>query len=801
LIVTAGYQHRSELRVADRSFAQSSFLENPQSYSSGGNPGTFLILPGAGQMGGAAAALADPNCATVGGTPGVTDTNAPACYFNFAPFDNLVEKQDQYQGYAEYNLELGESTKLHVEGFYSQTDVPEYRTSPSFLANQVPTTGPGLGQTNFPGGGRAVIPNNNPGITDLRATLAAIPMAQRTPAQQSALNNLVAGGAIAVLNPLERAFGVGGRPGTGTNLSDRTTNGLRLSAGLNGEVSPAFKWDFGLTYSQDNYRSTNNDIIVNRFQQALKGFGGFNCTGNVAGQNGCLFYNPFSSAIQSNAITGQVNPGFNSNNQNTPELADYLFGDDDLDQKSEQIVVDAVFSGETGISLPGGKVGWAAGAQYREETFQTRYNSLSNYAINPCVDVGSRACLIDSTTGLENPARATGVFTFLGGGNNQDLLQNVYAAFGEVSLPVLDSVQVQIAARYEDYGGRIGDTFDPKLSVRWQIADWVAVRGSAGSSFRGPPVNALTNNSATALQFLQAAGGFRAVRIFGNPDLKPEKADSFNVGLLFNVSGFRASLDYFNYDFEDNFVNEDFTAIVSNVFGSNNMANCSSPVAARLSFNPSGTNPNGICQNGLGAGAVNSVTTKVINGAGLKEDGLDLNAEYSFNNVFGGQVNLGLNASYILNFDVNAQPIEGVVLTPKFDGAGFSNVNRGFTPLPELKGSAFVEYNRSGNNLRLTTRYTDGYIDSRSTFNDTRNIFTGGASTNNVPLTRGRRIGNFLTADLSYVLQLPADTTFSASVTNLTDKNPPFARLELSYDPGAVSPIGRAIEVGFRKKF
>jgi len=805
LIVTAGYQHRSELRVRDRSFAQSSFLENPQSYSSGGNPGTFLILPGAnaGMTGAAAATLADPNCATVGGTPGVTDGNAPVCYFNFAPFDNLVEKQDQYQGYTEYNLELGASTKLHVEGFYSQTDVPEYRTSPSFLANQVPTFGPGLGQTNFPvlaGNNRAVVPNINPGIQDLQATLAAIPVGQRTPAQISALNNLMGGGAVAILNPLERAFGVGGRPGTGTNISDRSTNGFRLSAGLNGEVSPAFKWDFGVTYSQDNYRSTNNDIIVNRFQQALKGFGGFNCTGNMPGQNGCLFYNPFSNAFATNAITGQANPVFSNQpgRENTAEVANYLFGDDDLDQKSDQIVVDAVLSGETGISLPGGKIGWAGGAQFREETFQTRYNALSNYAINPCVDIGSRACLIDQATGLENPARATGVFTFLGGGNNQDLLQNVYAVFGEVSLPVLDSVQVQIAARYEDYGGSIGDTFNPKLSVRWQIADWVAVRGSAGSSFRGPPVNALTNNSATALQFLQAAGGFRAVRVFGNPDLKPEKADSFNVGLLFNVSGFRASLDYFNYDFEDNFVNEDFTAIVTEVFRSG-AVNCASPVASRLNFN------SGMCvQTGPSAsrpGDVNSVTTKVINGAGLKEDGLDLNAEYSFNNVFGGQVNLGLNASYILNFDVNAQPIEGLVLTPKFDGAGFSNVNRGFTPLPELKGSAFVEWNRGGSNLRLTTRYTDGYIDSRSTFNDARNIFTARPSTNNVAVTRGRRIDNFLTADLSYVLQLPAETTFSASVSNLTDKNPPFARLELGYDPGAVSPIGRAIEVGFRKKF
>jgi iron complex outermembrane receptor protein len=50
-------------------------------------------------------------------------------------------------------------------------------------------------------------------------------------------------------------------------------------------------------------------------------------------------------------------------------------------------------------------------------------------------------------------------------------------------------------------------------------------------------------------------------------------------------------------------------------------------------------------------------------------------------------------------------------------------------------------------------------------------------------------------------LQLPGDSTFSAAITNLTDEDPPFARLELSYDPSAVSPIGRAVEIGFRKRF
>jgi iron complex outermembrane receptor protein len=862
-IAAASYQHRSELRVDDRDFAVRGFGENPQSFSSGGNPGTFY-LPGqtllgtnaAGQVvnfapgtafSGPASVLTslrrDPNCDELGGTRGFTDTRAPACYFNFVPYDNLVEKQDQYQGYLEYNVEFGETNRLHVEGFYSQTDVPEYRTSPSFLANQVPTAaiinrfdptilgpnsavaqafgtelaGRGFGPASGAVGsalaqallaGRYIVPSYNPGAQDLRTAFAG---------QLSTLaNNILSNprGAIVDFNPLFRPFAVGGNPKTGsTNLSDRKADAFRVSSSLTGELSERFKWDIGLTYSENNYLSTNNDILVSRLQAALFGFGGFNCTGVTPGANGCLFYNPFSTGVANNSITGQTNPNFNPNsasNTNTPELARYLFGKNDLDRKSTLVVFDAVFNGETGLELPGGNLAWAAGLQFRESDFESRYSDLGNYGKNPCVDPGDRSCLnVTGMPGVTNNAQATGVFMFLGGGFDQDVLQNVYAGFGEVSLPVLDNVTVQVAARYEDYGGRVGDTFDPKLSVRYQATDWLAFRGSVGTSFRGPPEVSLTNNSATALQFLQQAGGFRAIRIFGNPNLEPEDATTFNVGVLLNGGGFRGSVDYFNYKFDNPFVVEDFTAIVGEVFKNNNVANCASPVAKRIVFNN-----NAVCA-GQTADQIAAVNTNQINGPAIEEDGIDVNAEYAFNDVFGGALTLGVNATYTLNFDVDPLSVEGVLVSPAFDGAGFSNVNTGYTPLPELKGSIFVDWNRGNQNLRAIVRYVDSYTDTRSLLDPTRNIFAPRAG-NIVETTasegslaagitaanrKGLEIGSYTTVDLTYVLQLPADTTFSASVTNITDKDPPFARLELSYDPTVVSPLGRTVEVGFRKKF
>ena len=66
---------------------------------------------------------------------------------------------------------------------------------------------------------------------------------------------------------------------------------------------------------------------------------------------------------------------------------------------------------------------------------------------------------------------------------------------------------------------------------------------------------------------------------------------------------------------------------------------------------------------------------------------------------------------------------------------------------------------------------------------------------------RGVEIGSFLTHDLTYRLSLPAETTVTASVINIADRDPPFARLELSYDPFIANPYGRYYKVLLNKKF
>ena len=64
-------------------------------------------------------------------------------------------------------------------------------------------------------------------------------------------------------------------------------------------------------------------------------------------------------------------------------------------------------------------------------------------------------------------------------------------------MPVSDSLEVQAAVRYEDYG--TVDTTDPKLAIRWQATENLGVRGSWGSSFQAPSVRQMSVSSQSTI--------------------------------------------------------------------------------------------------------------------------------------------------------------------------------------------------------------------------------------------------------------------------------------------------------------
>jgi iron complex outermembrane receptor protein len=786
MLAAIGWQHRSKLSVADRDWANRPYLTNPEAgWSAAGNPSTFI--PAAASTTG----FRDPSCSALGGFAGFSGLT-PVCYWHYSPFDNLVEKQDAIQAYGEVNADLSAKTKFHMEALYSHTDVPDWNTSPSYAALAVPTAevaaAPSLA-------GRYYVPANNPGLIAFMAANPTITTTSLVTGTQTTVpSTILAGGAI---NAANRPYGLGGNPafGYGPSIGARAYDAYRVSGDLSGEFDNGIGWDLALTYSQEVGIRTGYDTLVNRFELALRGLGGPRCDTDAAtpgiqgvpGAGGCLFYNPFANAIPGNAITGVANPGYNAGLANSEEVTRWFFQKLTTKQASRLFVGEAILNGKTNITLPGGDIAWAAGVQYRRTYFKSDYNDISNALINPCVntpDYGVTNC----TGSVRN-----GPFMFLGVNTPADKQSDVMAGFGELSVPITETVQMQLAARYEDYGGPTGSTFNPKAAIRWQATPWMAFRASAGSTFRGPPDPQLVTSSITSLQSI--LGVFRAVDIYGNPNLQPEKADTYNAGVLFKAGNFKASIDYFRFDFKKPIVAEPVAGMVAALYpnGTSLPNNCGqaayAALEARFTFNTNCSTISSLAR----------LKTYYVNGPSIRNSGFDFSADYRFEGVMGGDVTIGANATYIQEYKISAQTVEGVVVSPAFDAVGKLNYQTIAVPIPEWKGDFYAEWTMGPHNLRATIHYIDSYADQRTA------PFAAGAYKDStgapVQVTAGKKIDKQILTDLAYRVFLPWDTTVTAAITNLFDEDPSYARLDLGYDPFTGDPLGRTYKLGIKKRF
>ena len=815
MLASIGVQHRSELRTTDRDFVVQPYANNPQGgYTGGGNPGNFDFN---GPTVAGNVFSTDLGCTGLGGVRSVAGSTTDRCFVNYGQFGNLVEPENRLQAYVETAFDLTSNLKFTATALlgYSSTRIT---TSPTYLPTLPPsgyaasqfTTVPAsntLTPAQAAGVGLFVIPTYAPALRDYCRLYGA------------ASGCVTAGGlpiAPATAFPvLFRPALLGGNPvfaqidgnDRGSAFSKRESESMRFTADLAWDVTPDISVTLGGTYSQYWRDGEGTDTFGDLLQNALSGFGGPNCAyatsasragltqaqlAGLAGTNGCTFFNPFSTAVAANAATDVANPNYAGTRNpagfsltpgagliNDVATFDNFFRTTRTNYVTTLYVADAVVSGKTGLRLPGGDVAFAFGGQYRRNEYSVRYNADSNLAANPCpgTPLNPNAVCVQQT----------GALGFLGTNRNRDIAGDVKALFAELQVPVFDALNVQLSARYEDYGGNVGSTFNPQARARFQVTPWLAVRGGAGSTFRGPPAQQLDGNL-TALQIIGTS--FRAVDINGNANLQPEKANTYSGGLIVQTGGLYASLDYFKYDLNGPIEGEPIQGIVTAVFGASGNANCTNSayqgLVSRFTF------AGGICN----IANVQRLRTRIFNSGDVSTSGLD--AQISLRGDVGpGVITVGGNATYVIDYKTKAITVEGVVVQPAFDGVGLLNYQTTAYPLPEVKGNWYAQADYGAASLRLQFNYLDGYTDQRGAaiFGPNAGALAGGS------VTAGKQIGAFKTMDATLRVAVRSGTTLALSALNVFDRDPPFARLDQNYDPFTASPLGFTLKGALTQKF
>ena len=480
----------------------------------------------------------------------------------------------------------------------------------------------------------------------------------------------------------------------------------RIAFGADGLLANGMSWDASLVRAVNDALLNPRDVIAANFQAALLGFGGIGCNpdSTLPGQGGCLFFNPFSStfaARQGDALF------------NAPELRDFIIGDYFGDGESQLTTLEANLTG----SFPTIGGAYAIGAQYRDQALDFSYDSIT---------------------------RQDG-FAFLIGNANFAAQDNVFAAYGEVWLPLGERVEATLALRYEDYGAGTGDTLDPKATLLFRATDAFSLRASFSTSFRAPSPFQTQGVQTNFSNIVDHDGSrtFAGRRTLGDPNLRPETSRAINFGATWRDARRALSADLWRYTFEDVLRKDNAQAIVN--------ADPFDPRVERTS-----------------AGTISIVNVAFINADSIETTGMDLSARANFD-FAGGLLSAWVEATWLLAYDVTNA---GVAI----DALGKLNRANVGAPNQRLGAAASVGWSRGAVLLSTTARHVGAYEDDA-----------------------GGEIDPFTTLDANIrwsfgeLFRSRSEASVTLGVANLFDEDPPFVNIAGSYDPRSADPRGRRV--------
>ncbi|MFT5669716.1 MAG: iron complex outermembrane receptor protein [Kangiellaceae bacterium] len=528
-----------------------------------------------------------------------------------------------------------------------------------------------------------------------------------------------------------RAEGNGFVPDPANTESDT----FRFNTALQGELDSGF-WELSYTNATNNFLFRVEDVLNTEFNLALNGFGGADCNPlqPTPGVNGCEYFNPFATSY--------------TTSPNSQYVIDSFSADQVIDSKANLQVIEGYVSVDI-FEMDGGSAGLAFGLQYREEELSQDYDQLSNE---------------DS-------------FSFVIGNPDFDDSLSVFAAFAEVALPVTEDLDVQIAVRFEDYGGTVGNTVDPKFAFNYRATEDFSVRASISTSFRAPSVF-MQNGGATSLQQLNDplinSNAFAAVRTSGNADLTPEESTAWNIGFSFEpIDDLSIEVDFWNFDFKDLIIQESAQAI--------------------LALNPS--DPSRIIRAGDPlTGPLIQVNNTYVNASSLNTAGVDFVTSYKIETDNMGRFTPTLSMTYVTKYELD-DPQAGLI-----DGAGRRNFTNIGVSSPELRANLGLNWRSGAYSANVFVRYISAYDDDQNC-SDGGPIAVGCSAEGLKEVDAHTIVDGQINVDLSALLDTETSYLLTFGAINMFDENPPQLFTNSGFDSKVHDPRGRQAYVRFAAEF
>lgn len=456
-------------------------------------------------------------------------------------------------------------------------------------------------------------------------------------------------------------------------------------------------------------------------------------------------------------------------------------------------LVDFKLSNPSIYSLPAGDVGIALGAEYRRETLDEDNSAIFD---------GSTPFIDPLDTSLA-PGEVTNLSSLQGSSVRPDFDgdRNVYSAYAELLVPVLkdlpliNSLDVQLAARFEDFSG-FGSITRPKVAVSWYPVDILQVRASYSEGFRAPNLVQL-NSPATsittsvddyALGIALNTGDINSgpdngnyiLETSGNSDLEPEKSENISAGVVFTpTSNLTFTVDWWSIE----------TDGTVGVFSDENESRLDAVLRASGSSNPSVVRGAPTVDNPLGP---ITLIRRSFENLGRRElTGIDIGAFYDIDTDF-GNFGLELNAARLNEFDQApsgfAADIVAFGADPTVLGSAVGSALE-VEFFPKWRGSGRLTWNSSDDKwgASIFGSYVGEVIEPTVT----------DANGNFFEVDEDIRFnGSVVRRDL-----IGEGSSLRIGVNNIFDEEPPLADESFGFEGELHSPTGRYVFLALTKSF
>ena len=585
----------------------------------------------------------------------------------------------------------------------------------------------------------------------------------------------------------------------GNRVFTQNVDDYEFNTGLRGFVQVGGReWDWDVNYGfASNYESDNDANVLNtqRMQDELGLPGQAPCAG--AG-SGCVPLNLFGGA-------GSI----------TPKMLQYMLFEQHDVYSTNMRDYTANATGDL-MDLPAGPLGAAFGLEALENDGYSHPDALVTLG-----NTGGDA--IPFTEGREK----------------------TFAQYLEFDIPLvtdrpfMKNLSLDVANRWSQFqwnGGQVGagnlsqhtdHASTGNALLRWQANDELLMRASWAQGFRIPSIEDLFLADSHSSDFVVdpcvvgpfnpapapfcGAGPYQQLDPFnptvpttigGNTRLTPERSISQTIGFVYNpvwIPGFDVSADYYKINLENAIGDVPTVLIVNGCYQSGLKQYCD--LIKRSGGDHSATAP----------GQISNVQDLDTNIGGIKVEGVDIEAHYSFPSTSLGDFKAGLDWSFtkqyvatlVFGAGLSSQELSGTTT----NGAGTAGTGQVTGGVPKQRATINLNWNRGVWSASWTVQYFSGLTEDCSSA-QVVNPSSRCPLNINFPFestaVAGNHIGATFYHDVSadyHADSLGAD--FSFGIRNLFDKQPPIAMSAFanSYLPSFYRTPGRFFFTGVGIKF